>query len=81
MRMYIYTCIYTRIFLCNFWILASPCAFGSIKLVGGGVAYEGRVEICINETMGSVCDNSWGVQDAMVVCKQLGYLTEGMCLY
>lgn len=49
------------------------CESGAIRLVGGANQYEGRVELCINNVWGTICDNSWDATDASVACKQLGY--------
>ena len=46
---------------------------GALRLVGGDVANEGRLEIFHDGQWGTVCDDRWGDADADVACRVLGY--------
>ena len=52
-----------------------PQGNGEVRLAGGDAQYEGRVEVFYNEQWGTVCDDTWSRQNALVVCRQLGLPT------
>ena len=53
------------------------CRNRDIRLLGSYAHYQGRVEVCVNSAWKTVCDDLWGVSDAQVVCRQLGYSSTG----
>ncbi|XP_066304380.1 uncharacterized protein [Branchiostoma lanceolatum] len=45
----------------------------NIRLVGGSGQHEGRVEVYHDRKWGSVCDDGFGLNNADVACRQLGF--------
>ena len=59
------------------------CGTGEVRLEMGSydtvnLTLEGRLELCVNNAWGTVCDSLFGPQDAAVACSQLsGFTQEG----
>ena len=48
-----------------------------VKLVDGGFPSEGQVRLFVQDVWVVVCGDGWSTANAMVVCRQLGYSSQG----
>ena len=54
------------------------CTDFDVRLVNGNNSLEGRVEVCLNNAWGTICTDDASVEDAEVICRQLGLLLNGL---
>ncbi|XP_064425579.1 deleted in malignant brain tumors 1 protein-like [Latimeria chalumnae] len=52
------------------WVHGAPSV--QVKLVNGTHLCAGRVEVYHNNKWGTVCDDGWGLEEAEVVCREIG---------
>ena len=62
---------------------APPCSNGDLRLFGGQVRTEGTIEVCQSGLWqrDTICDDDWDNSDARVVCRELGFATDGNEVY
>lgn len=57
--------------------LLTGCTNGAVRLTGGHHAAEGNIEVCYNQTWRLVSSLRWTTSNTNVVCRQLGYTSQG----
>ena len=55
------------------FVLFSPVLELAVRLRNGPTSNQGRVELFLNGTWGTICDDYWGIEEANVICRMLGF--------
>ncbi|XP_064392916.1 phosphatidylinositol phosphatase PTPRQ-like isoform X3 [Halichondria panicea] len=50
---------------------------GEVRLADGPSSREGRVDICVDGIWFTPCQDSWGIEETRVVCRELGFCQQG----
>ena len=58
--------------------LSDLCVNGEVRIIGG--ATFGRVDICVQQTWGTICNTEWNDVTASVICGQQGHSQYGIDL-
>ena len=61
------------------YIDSVSCPDGKVRLSGPSER-EGRVEVCYRGVWGAVMDGDWSNRDAAVVCRELGFPSQGQLI-
>ena len=57
----------------GYFNLTSTFKTPEVRLRSGTLVSEGRVEVRLRDSWGTVCDDHWTLKEANVVCRSLGY--------
>ena len=57
----------------SYYTSVSDLPDGSLRVVDGERVFEGRLEMVYDGAWGTICDNGWTDEDALVACHQLGW--------
>ena len=56
------------------------CTEGEVRLLGGPDEFSGVLTVCVNGALTLVCEKSFDIREANVICRQAGFVDRGIYL-